>query len=323
MNAPATRKTITIMTPCFNEEDNVLFCFEAVKKMFDESLPGYDYVHLFIDNASTDRTVPLLEDLCAKHDNVRVIVNSRNYGPHKSPYYGLLQMEGDAVIPVMADLQTPVELIPQFVEKWEEGFPLVLGVRKQHQESWLLGVMREGYYRLLTAIADSGQIRHFIGFGLFDRRVIDIIRGLDDSLPYFRGMISEIGFDRHLIEYDQPPRKHGRSKQRWADLFEYAIVGLTYSSRVPLRLVTMSGALISAISVFIALIYLVLKLAYWDTFNMGQAPILIAVLFLGSIQIVFLGFVAEYVGMTYERVRHRPLVIEKRRVGFPKSNGPV
>lgn len=314
--AVSARKTITIMTPCFNEEANIRLCFEAVKELFDGQLANYDYIHLFMDNASTDRTVEVLEQICAEQNNVRVIINSRNYGPHRSPYYGLLQMEGDAVIPVMADLQTPVELIPDFVQKWEEGFPLVLGVRRHAKENLLMRTVREAYYRTMSAVSDAEQIRHFIGFGLFDRKVIDIVRRMDDNLPYFRGIIGEIGFDKHLIEYDQPARRNGKSKQRWSDLFEYAVVGLTYSSRVPLRIVTLTGAFISAASLFVGFLYLTLKLFFWESFDLGQAPLLIGVFFLGSIQILFLGFVAEYVGMTYERVRNRPLVIEKRRINF-------
>lgn len=310
------KKTITIMTPCFNEEANIHRCFEAVRSLFDIQLTRYDYVHLFIDNASTDRTVPILEKICEEHGNVRVIVNSRNYGPHRSPYYGLLQMEGDAVIPVMADLQTPVDLLPQFVQKWEEGYPLVLGVRRRAKEGLLIRTLREIYYRTLSAVSDAEQISHFIGFGLFDRKVINIIREMDDSLPYFRGIIGEIGFDKYLIAYDQPARRAGKSKQRWSDLFEYAVVGMTYSSRVPLRIVTLSGVLVSATSLGLGFLYLIMKLMFWENFNMGQAPLLIGMFFLGSIQILFLGFVAEYVGMTYERVRRWPLVIEKRRINF-------
>lgn len=310
------RKTISIMTPCFNEESNVLACYEAVKATFEKDLANYDYEHLFIDNSSKDRTVDILRSICKSDKRVRVIVNSRNYGPHRSPYYGLLQTTGDAVIPIMCDLQMPADQIPVFVKKWEEGYPIVIGVRKTMREGFVMRFLRNSYYKFLSAISDAEQIRHFIGFGLYDKKVMDIIRGMDDSMPYFRGLIGEIGFDRYVIEYDQPPRRSGKSKQRWADLFEYAVVGLTYNSRVPLRLVTITGVLIGLVSFIIGMLYLLLKLIFWDTFELGLAPILIGVFFLGSIQILFLGFVAEYVGMTFERVRHRPIVIEKERINF-------
>jgi glycosyltransferase involved in cell wall biosynthesis len=309
-------KMISIMTPCFNEEQNVRACYEAVRAVFAKELPGYEYEHLFIDNASTDRTVPILRELCAADPKVRVIVNSRNFGPHRSPYYALLQMSGDAVIPIMCDLQTPVDFIPVFVRKWEEGYKLVLAVRRSAKESFFLKMIRDSFYRVLSAISDTQQIRHFTGFGLFDRRIIDIMRSTGESMPYFRGLIAEIGFDRWIVEYDAPPRLHGKSKQRYADLFEYAIIGLTYSSRVPLRLVTLTGFVISVLSFLFGIAYLAMKLIFWDSFVIGQAPILIGVFFLGSIQILFLGFVAEYVGMTFERVQHRPLVIERERINF-------
>ncbi|MEI9902224.1 MAG: glycosyltransferase family 2 protein [Hyphomicrobium sp.] len=310
------RRKITIMTPCFNEEGNVSNCYEAVKAVFADELRDYDYEHIFIDNSSADRTVEILRGICAQDKNVRVIVNSRNFGPHRSPFYGLLQMSGDAVIPIMADLQTPVRYIGEFVRKWQEGFPIVIGVRKSMREGPLMEFLRSAYYRFLSAVAESEHIRNFIGFGLYDRKVMDIIRDMGDNMPYFRGLIGEIGFDRFVIEYDQPARKVGRSKQRWSDLLDYAVVGLTYSSRLPLRLVTVVGILIAGISLLMGITYLTLKLMFWDTFDLGLAPMLIGVFFLGSIQIIFLGFVAEYVGMTFERVRNRPIVIERERINF-------
>lgn len=312
----SSRRKITIMTPCFNEEGNVRNCYEAVRAVFEKELPEYDYEHLFIDNSSRDRTVPILREICAQDKNVRVIVNSRNFGPHRSPYYGLLQMSGDAVIPIMCDLQTPTRYIAEFTRKWEEGYPIVIGVRKTQREGPLMEFLRYAYYKFLTAISESEQISNFIGFGLYDRKVIDIIRSMDDNLPYFRGLIGEIGFDRFVIEYDQPARKVGKSKQRWSDLFDYAVVGLTYSSRVPLRLVTVAGVIIAVLSFLFGFAYLSLKLIFWEQFSLGLAPVLIGVFFLGSIQILFLGFVAEYVGMTFERVRNRPIVIERERINF-------
>ncbi|MFG1428734.1 glycosyltransferase family 2 protein [Roseixanthobacter glucoisosaccharinicivorans] len=312
----ATRRKISIMTPCFNEEANVAICYEAVRDYFKTELPEYDYEHIFIDNASQDTTISILRKICIQDARVKVIINTRNYGPHRSPYYGLLQMSGDAVIPIMCDLQTPVSYIGVFVRKWEEGFKLVLATRKKTINSVVLRVMRAAYYKLISAVSEVEQIPNFIGFGLFDRQVIDIIRSMDDSFPYFRGVVNEVGFEKFLVPYDAPDRLRGKSKQKWSDLFEYAIVGLTYSSRLPLRIVTLSGFVIGAITFVIGLIYLISKLLFWNLFSIGLAPVLLGIFFLGSVQIVFLGFVAEYVGMTFERVRHRPLVIERERINF-------
>jgi len=308
------RKRISIMTPCYNEEAGIRECYQAIKQLFAERLPDYDYEHLFIDNCSQDRTVEILKEIAATDANVKIIVNSRNFGPHRSPYHGLLQTTGDAVIPMMADLQTPPSMIPGFVAEWEKGYKMVLAIRKGMREGFFLRMARHLFYHLVSRIAQVEQLRHFIGYGLFDRQVMDVIRKLDDPYPYFRGIITEIGFDKKLVEYDQPLRKHGRSRQRFSDLLEYAILGLSYQSKVPLRLITLTGFVISGLSFTVGMIYLIMKLIFWKTFSLGTAPIIIGVFFLGSIQLLFLGFVAEYVGMIYEQVRHRPLVIEKERV---------
>jgi glycosyltransferase involved in cell wall biosynthesis len=302
------------MTPCYNEEAGIRECYQAIKQLFAERLPDYDYEHLFIDNCSQDRTVEILKEIAATDANVKIIVNSRNFGPHRSPYHGLLQTTGDAVIPMMADLQTPPSMIPGFVAEWEKGYKMVLAIRKAMREGFFLRMARHLFYHLVSRIAQVEQLRHFIGYGLFDRQVMDVIRKLDDPYPYFRGIITEIGFDKKLVEYDQPLRKHGRSRQRFSDLLEYAILGLSYQSKVPLRLITLTGFVISGLSFTVGMIYLIMKLIFWKTFSLGTAPIIIGVFFLGSIQLLFLGFVAEYVGMIYEQVRHRPLVIEKERV---------
>lgn len=310
------RKKISIMTPCFNEEGGIRECYERVRKVFDEDLPNYNYEHLFIDNCSSDNTVGILKQIAATDKNVKIIVNSRNFGLSRSPYHGKLQTTGDAVIPLVADLQTPPELIPVFVRRWEEGFKMVLGIRTGMEEGWFIRLARNIFYKVMARLSDVEQIRHFIGYGLFDKQIVQIMRDLDDSTPYFRGIVSEIGFEKAFVEYHQPPRLHGKSRHSFFDLLELAILGLTSYSKVPLRLMTIVGAVLSAISLGIAMLYLVAKLIFWNYFDMGIAPLIIGFFFFASVQLLCLGLLGEYIGLIFEKVRHRPLVIEKERINF-------
>lgn len=310
------RKKITIMTPCFNEEAGIRECYERVKGVFDNHLSDYDREHLFIDNCSQDNTVAILKEIAANDKRVKIIVNSRNFGLSRSPYYGKLQMTGDAVIPLVADLQTPPELIPAFVKKWEEGYKMVLGIRTGMEEGWLVRAMRNVFYRVIKRLSDIEQIEHFIGYGLFDKSIVQIMRDLDDPTPYFRGIISEIGFEKAYVEYHQPPRRHGKSRHSFFDLLDLAILGLTSYSKVPLRIMTIMGGILSAGSLMVALFYLAAKIAFWDSFNVGIAPLIIGLFFFASIQLLCMGLLGEYVGVIFEKVRHRPLVIEKERINF-------
>jgi len=310
------RKKITIMTPCYNEEAGIRECYEKVKSVFADELPEYDYEHLFIDNCSTDRTVDILREIARKDKNVKVIVNSRNFGPHRSPYYGILQVYSDAVIPIMADLQTPPELIVDFVREWESGYEMVLAVRREMAVNFMLRLARNAYYNLLSKIADVEQVKHFTGFGLFDRKVIDILRDLDDPDPYFRGIITEIGFEKKLLIYDQPERKHGKSRNTFLDLINYALLGMTSYSIAPLRLMTVGGGLISVITFLLAIIYVVSAIAFSTHVEITSIPLLLGVLFVGGIQILCLGVLGEYIGQILVRVKKRPLVIEKERINF-------
>ena len=309
-------KKISIVTPCFNEEKGISECYEAVKQVFDQELSEYDYEHLFIDNCSTDKTVEILRVLAAKDKRIKVIVNSRNFGLSRSPYYGKLQATGDAVIPMVADLQTPPELIPTFVRKWNEGYKIVMGVRVGMKEGLFLKIIRNNYYSFLKRISNIEQVDHFIGYGLFDRKVIEIMRAMDDQTPYFRGIIAEIGFDRAIIPYQQPLRKYGKSRHSIFDLIELAVLGITSYSKAPLRIMTVLGLFFSLSSVLIAVIYLIYKILYWDSVPMGITPMLLAVLVLGSFQILCIGLVGEYIGGIFERLKARPLVIEKERINF-------
>jgi glycosyltransferase involved in cell wall biosynthesis len=310
------KKILSIVTPCYNEEAGIRECYLTVKKFFEEELPEYDYEHLFIDNCSQDKTANILRNIAANDNRVKVIINSRNFGPAHSPYHAMLESTGDAYIPIVADLQTPVKLIADFVRRWEEGYDMVLGIRVGMSEAAWLRIARSAYYKIMSRLSHIDHYQGFIGYGLFDRKTIDAIRSLGDPKPYFRGIISEIGFKKTFVEYVQPPRKHGKSQWRFLDLFDYAILGMVSCSKVPLRVMTVVGFTVSVFSFLIGLGYLVVKLIYWNTFALGMAPVLIGTFFLASIQLFFLGLLGEYIGVIFDYVRKRPLVIEQERINF-------
>jgi polyisoprenyl-phosphate glycosyltransferase len=307
-------KKISIVTPCFNEEGNI----DELYGRIHAAMQGlnYEYEHIFIDNASTDATVEKIRALVAKDNRVKAIVNTRNFGHIRSPYYGLLQGEGDAVIILASDLQDPPESIPDFLHHWEAGYKVVIGVKAQSQESGLFYLMRTLYYRVLHDLSEVELIEHYTGFGLYDRQVIQILRQLDDPYPYFRGLIADIGFPIARIEFVQPRRQRGISKNNFYTLYDLAMLGLTGYTKIPLRLATMFGFLSAGLSFIVGLIYLVYKLIDWQNFSLGLAPVIIGLFFLGSIQLIFLGVVGEYIGAIYTQVMHRPLVIEKERINF-------
>ncbi len=313
--APGSGRKLTILTPSFNEEAGISECYERVRDVM-ACLPGYAYEHLFIDNASTDRTVVILKEIAAADRRVKIIVNSRNFGHTRSPHHGMLQMTGDAFIPVLADLQTPAELIPAFVAKWEQGFKMVVAVRRSMQEGFFLRLARHAFYRLIARLSHIEQIRNFMGYGLYDRSVVDIIGRLSEPDPYFRGLVSEIGFEKAFIEYDQPARKHGHSSHSLFDLIEMAMLAITTYSKVPLRLMTVTGIVIALVSLLAGLGYFIAKLIFWNTFSAGIAPLLLATLFFASVQLIAIGMVGEYIGLVLQYVRRFPLVVEKERVNF-------
>ncbi len=307
-------KKISIVTPCYNEEDNVQVLYEEIKKV----MVGYDYEyeHIYIDNASTDGTVAILRRLAEADRHVKVIINTRNFGHIRSPYYGLLQASGDAAIVMASDLQDPPERIPEFIQKWEQGYKVVIGVKTGSQESGLFYFLRSLYYRTLRALSDVDLIDNFTGFGLYDHHVIEILRKFDDPYPYFRGLIADIGFETARVEFTQPRRKRGISKNNFYTLYDMAMLGVTSYTKVPLRLATMLGFLSAGISFFVGLVYLVYKLVEWQNFSLGLAPVIIGLFFMGSIQLLFLGIVGEYIGSIYTLAVRRPLVIEKERINF-------
>jgi glycosyltransferase involved in cell wall biosynthesis len=309
------RKLISVMTPCYNEEGNVEVLYEAVKAIF-EALPQYAFEHIFIDNASVDGTRAKLRALAARDPRVKVIFNTRNFGQVRSPYHGVLQAFGDAVIPMAADMQDPPTLIPKLIERWEAGYKVVQAVKTTAKESPVMFAVRKVYYRLVTDLSEVRLVKNATGFGLYDKEVIDILRTMDESYPYFRGLTAELGFDPALVEYEQPLRASGKSTNNFFTLFDVAMAGITSHSRVPLRVATMVGFGGSVVSLLVALAYLVYKLANWQTFSAGTAPLVIGLFFLGSVQLFFLGVVGEYVGAIYTQVLHRPLVVEQERINF-------
>ena len=309
------QKLISIVTPCYNEEENVAELYRQVREVI-ATLPQYRFEHIFIDNASRDRTVEILKGIAATDKSVRIIVNSRNFGHIRSPYHALLQAKGDAVILLVADLQDPPPMIRDFVKKWEEGYRIVLGVKTNSEETPAMFLIRKMYYNLIGRLSEITLTKNNTGFGLYDRRVMDVLRGINDPYPYFRGLISEIGFESAKIEYLQPQRKRGITKNNFYTLYDMAMLGITNHSRVPLRVATMLGFAMSALSLLVSIGYLVAKLVFWSTFTAGMAPVVIGLFFFSSVQLFFIGILGEYIGLIYTQVQKRPLVIEKERVNF-------
>ena len=306
---------ISIVTPCYNEEDNVEEVYRQVKAIFDD-LPEYSYEHIFIDNASTDRTVAILKRLAGEDRNIKIIVNSRNFGHIRSPYHALLQSRGDAAIFLVADLQDPPGLIKPFLEKWREGFKIVLGVKTQSKETPAIFLVRKLYYELVSRLSEVELTKNNTGFGLYDRQIVEILRRIDDPYPYFRGLISDIGFESAKVEYIQPARARGITKNNFYTLYDIAMLGITNHSKVPLRLSAMLGFFMSGLSLLVALGYLIAKLLFWNFFSLGMAPIIIGIFFFSSVQLFFIGIIGEYIGSIHTQVLKRPLVIEKERINF-------
>ncbi len=308
-------RLLSVITPCYNEAGNVREVYAQVRRVTDD-FPQYTFEHIFIDNASTDDTVAILREIARTDSHVKVIVNARNFGQVRSPSHAILQAGGDAIISCAADLQDPPELIRTFIQKWEAGYKIAIGIKKNSQESPLFFAIRTAYYRLLRALSDVDLLEHYTGFGLYDRQIVEIVRGLDDPEPYFRGTIAEIGFECAKIEYTQPLRKAGVTKNNFYTLFDLAMNGMTSYSKVPLRLATISGFVIATISLLVAFVYLIYKLLFWDSFSVGLAPLVLGLFFFAAVQLFFLGIVGEYVGSIHTQVRKRPLVIEKERINF-------
>ena len=309
-------KKISIVVPCYNEEANVEPLRDALVEMFQRDLPAYRYEILFIDNDSQDRTREILRKLCAQDRNVKAIFNAKNFGQFNSPYYGMLQTTGDCTILMAADFQDPVEMIPKYVKEWEKGYKIVIGIKKSSQENKIMYWLRSCYYKTIKKLSDVEQIEHFTGSGLYDREFIEVLRNLDDPTPFLRGIVAELGYKRKEIPYDQPKRRAGKTHNNFYRLYDAAMLSVTSYTKAGLRLATFFGFFCSLASMCVALVYLVMKLIWWDRFPAGMAPMLIGMLFLGSVQIFFIGLLGEYIMSINQRVMKRPLVIEEERLNF-------
>ena len=312
-------KKISILIPCYNEEENVVPMSQAIRELFEGELKQYKYELVFIDNDSKDNTRTLLRQICEENPNVKAIFNAKNFGQFNSPYYGMLQTTGDCTISMVCDFQDPIELIPQYIREWENGYKIVIGIKKSSKESKIMYALRSVYYKMIKKFSDVEQIEHFTGSGLYDKTFIDVLRDLDDPTPFLRGIVAELGYKRKEIPYEQPKRRAGKSHNNFYTLYDAAMLSVTSYTKIGLRIATIAGAFLSGVSILIALAYLVMKLIWWDRFVAGMAPILIGMFLLGAIQIFFIGFLGEYILTINQRMMKRPLVIEEERINFEEN----
>ena len=308
-------KKISVLIPCYNEEENVEAIAAAVTDEFRNELPAYDYEIVFIDNNSTDRTRDLLRVLVSSDPHIKAILNAKNFGQFKSPYYGLMQTTGDCTILLVADFQDPVELIPEFVHAWEEGYKIVIGRKTDSKESRLMYWLRGRYYHFIRKFSDIEQIDQFTGFGLYDRSFIEILSELDDPTPFLRGIVAELGYKRKEIEYTQPRRRAGKTHNNFYSLYDGAMLSFTSYTKIGLRFATFIGFFGALVSFLIGIYFLVRKLINWYGYEAGIAPLIILVGMLGSLQLIFIGLIGEYIMSINQRVMNRPLVIEEERIG--------
>lgn len=309
-------KKISVLIPTYNEEENIVPLSEAILTEFHSNLPAYDYEIIFIDNDSHDSTREKIRSLCDDNKKIKAIFNAKNFGQFNSPYYGLLQTTGDCAVLMCADFQDPIEMIHQFVEKWEKGCKIVIGQKTSSKENKFMYFLRSLYYKTIKRFSDVEQIEHFTGFGLYDKDFIEVLRELKDPTPFLRGIVAELGFRRTSIPYEQQKRRAGKTSNNFMRLYDAAMLSVTSYTKIGLRLATFFGFAISVISMVIALIYLILKLVFWNTFVAGTAPILIGMFFLGAIQLIFMGIMGEYILSINQRVMNRPLVIEEERINM-------
>lgn len=311
-----TVKKISVLIPCYNEEENVEAMTDALVKMFGEYLGNYDYEIVFIDNDSRDKTRPILRQICEQNKKVKAIFNAKNFGQFNSPYYGMLQTTGDCTVLLACDFQDPVEMIPKFVKEWENGNKIVIGIKKSSKESRIMYGLRTLYYKTVKKLSSVEQIEHFTGFGLYDKVFIQVLRDLKDPTPFLRGVVAELGFKRKDLPYEQPKRRAGKTSNNLFTLYDAAMLSITSYTKFAMRLCTFVGIGCGIISFLVGVVYLVMKLVWWDRFFAGTAPMLIGMLFLGAILLFFLGMMGEYILSINQRLMNRPLVVEEERVNF-------
>ena len=313
------KKVISIMIPCYNEEENARPIYEAVRDELISSCPNYDYEILFIDNKSQDRTREIIEDICARDKHVKAIFNCKNFGQFNSPYYGITQTSGDCTITICADFQDPVEMIPRFVAEWEKGYKIVIGRKTRSQESKIMYFLRGCYYKLIRSMSNVEMIEQFTGFGLYDKSFVETLRSLKDPTPFIRGIVAELGPERKEIEYEQPKRRAGKTHNNFMSLYDAAMLSFTSYTKAGMRIATFLGFIIAFLSFIVALGYLIAKLCMWNRFTAGYAPMMIAIFFMGGVQLAFLGFLGEYVMNMNTRLMNRPLVVEEKRINFDED----
>ena len=310
------KKKVSVLIPCYNEEENVIPMSQAITELFENELTKYDYELIFIDNDSTDNTRPLLREICKRNKRVKAIFNAKNFGQFNSPYYGILQATGDCVISMVCDFQDPIELIPQYLDAWDEGYKIVIGIKTASKENKLVYALRSLYYKFVKRFSDVDQIEHFTGSGLYDREFVEVLRNLNDPTPFLRGIVAELGFKRKEIEYTQPKRRAGKTHNNFYTLYDAAMLSVTSYTKIGLRICTFIGAFVGILSILGAIIYLVLKLLNWDEFNAGMAPLIISMMLIGAIQLFSIGFMGEYIMSMNKRIMNRPLVVEEERINF-------
>ena len=309
-------KKVSILIPCYNEEENVVPMSVAIVNLFEKELTQYDYELMFIDNDSNDGTRALLRNICAQNPKIKAIFNAKNFGQFNSPYYGILQTTGDCTISMVCDFQDPIELIPRYLEEWEKGYKIVIGIKTSSKENKIMYHLRSLYYKLIKKFSNVEQIEHFTGSGLYDRDFVKILRDLNDPTPFLRGIVAELGYKRKEIPYEQPQRRAGKTHNNFYTLYDAAMLSITSYTKVGLRLCTFLGLGCGVISFIFGVIYLIMKLVYWSNFAAGMAPVTIGMFFLGSVQLFFLGFLGEYILSMNQRIMNRPLVIEEERINF-------
>lgn len=314
-------KKISVMIPCFNENENVIPISETVVSILEKELSSYDYEIVFIDNASTDGTRDKLRYICSQNHKIKAIFNVTNFGQFNSPFYGMCQCTGDCVVTLCCDFQDPPEMIPKFVEKWEQGHRVVSGVKTSSKENPIVYLMRSVYYRMIKRMSSVKMIEHFTGFGLYDKTFIALLKELDDPIPFIRGIVAEYGegFNMTQIEYEQPKRRAGKTHNNFYTLYDAAMLSITSYTKVGLRVATFFGIGCSALSIVIAIYYLIMKLINWYNFDAGMAPVVIGVFLLGGLQLFFIGLVGEYILNINTRVIHRPIVVEEERINFDEE----